>query len=305
MNPTGSGPRTHYDVLEVSRAASPEVLRAAYKSLIQRLHPDRNPGDALAAERATLVINAYQVLSDPAARAAYDLELKRQADILQGAALRGQRQVASASLRSKGKDKSHRWGMWAPMVLLLLFLWLFWSTLFKTPAPPAGIEPRATAAPRDTPPQKDGNADAPRTARTVQVFIENIRVTLTPRSTPGNEKPEDTTRTLSIPSIGLVAGGVDPERYIELIKSGQEYVARKLSERLADADYEQLIGKDGDRYLKRLILDSIGEITSTSRSERDAPAAHYGAVEVLLPDAFTVESRQVNQVTIQGRNTQP
>ncbi|MCS6804710.1 MAG: DnaJ domain-containing protein, partial [Blastocatellia bacterium] len=36
---------THYDNLKVARNAPPEVIRAAYKTLSQRFHPDRNPGD--------------------------------------------------------------------------------------------------------------------------------------------------------------------------------------------------------------------------------------------------------------------
>lgn len=306
MSPTGSGPRTHYDVLEVSRAASPEVLRAAYRSLIQRFHPDRNPGDADAAEKATLVINAYQVLSDPAARAAYDLELEQQADRLRGPIIRGHRQPVSVSLRGKGRG--HQWLVWAPTIVLALFLWLFWTVLLDTP--PAGIETRVAASPRDTPQRKDSHDDAARAARTVPVFIENTRVALVARSPAEDVKPEDATHVLSIPGIGLVAGGVEPERYIALVKSSQDYIARKLSERLTEASYDQLIGKDGDRYLKRLILDSIADITNTQRSERDAPAdnlpaTHYGAVEILLPDAFSVESRQGTQVTIQRRNAQP
>ena len=42
---------THYDNLQVARNASPEVIRAAYKSLTQRYHPDRNPNDRACGER--------------------------------------------------------------------------------------------------------------------------------------------------------------------------------------------------------------------------------------------------------------
>ena len=66
---------THYDTLEISGQASPEVVRAAYRSLIQRFHPDRLPGDASAAARAAAITAAYEVLSDPVRRAAYDEEL--------------------------------------------------------------------------------------------------------------------------------------------------------------------------------------------------------------------------------------
>ncbi len=69
---------TLYDVLEVSRAASPETIRAAYKSLMQRHHPDRATG-AGSDEQAKRINAAYQILSDPQQRAAYDAQLKAQA----------------------------------------------------------------------------------------------------------------------------------------------------------------------------------------------------------------------------------
>jgi curved DNA-binding protein CbpA len=65
--------RTHYDNLQVSRAASAEVIRAAYRTLAQRWHPDRNPQDRPHAEWVTRIINvAYEVLSDPTRRAEHD-----------------------------------------------------------------------------------------------------------------------------------------------------------------------------------------------------------------------------------------
>lgn len=64
-----------YDVLEVSRTASPEVIRAAYKSLVQRFHPDKNPDNPNAEDLLKLINHAYETLSDPAQRAAYDVTL--------------------------------------------------------------------------------------------------------------------------------------------------------------------------------------------------------------------------------------
>lgn len=63
---------THYDNLKVSRDAPPDVIRAAYRALSQKYHPDRNPGDDRAARIMTLVNRAYAVLSDPEARREHD-----------------------------------------------------------------------------------------------------------------------------------------------------------------------------------------------------------------------------------------
>lgn len=68
--------RTLYEVLEVSSRASPETIRAAYKSLLQRYHPDKNPGNPEIARLAREMVSAYQVLSDPESRKAYDATLQ-------------------------------------------------------------------------------------------------------------------------------------------------------------------------------------------------------------------------------------
>ena len=69
---------THYDNLKVTRNAPPEVIRAAYKTLSQKYHPDKHPGNA-DAERVMALVNAsYQVLSDPVKRAEHDRWIARE-----------------------------------------------------------------------------------------------------------------------------------------------------------------------------------------------------------------------------------
>jgi hypothetical protein len=63
---------THYDNLKVARAAPPEVIRAAYKALSQKYHPDKNPGDETAARIMAIVNTAYGILSEPARRKEHD-----------------------------------------------------------------------------------------------------------------------------------------------------------------------------------------------------------------------------------------
>ena len=61
-----------YEVLGVSHSASDADLKSAYRKQALKYHPDRNPGDKAAEEKFKDASEAYQVLSDPEKRAAYD-----------------------------------------------------------------------------------------------------------------------------------------------------------------------------------------------------------------------------------------
>lgn len=64
-----------YQILEVSSSASPEVIRAAYRALMEKYHPDKNPEDrrSLAEDISCRLNHAYAVLSNPQKRRMYDL----------------------------------------------------------------------------------------------------------------------------------------------------------------------------------------------------------------------------------------
>ena len=64
--------RDYYEVLGVSKGASDEAIKKAFKKLAMKHHPDRNQGDKVAEENFKEAKEAYVVLSDPHKRAAYD-----------------------------------------------------------------------------------------------------------------------------------------------------------------------------------------------------------------------------------------
>ncbi len=64
--------RDPYQVLGIGRDADQAAIRKAYHELVIRFHPDRNPDDAQAAEHLRNVVAAYELLSDPRRKAAYD-----------------------------------------------------------------------------------------------------------------------------------------------------------------------------------------------------------------------------------------
>ena len=64
--------RDYYEVLEVSRDATPDQIKKAYRTLARKYHPDVNPGDKTTEARFKEVQSAYDVLSDPEKRALFD-----------------------------------------------------------------------------------------------------------------------------------------------------------------------------------------------------------------------------------------
>jgi curved DNA-binding protein len=64
--------KDYYQSLGVSRSASADEIRKAYRKLAMKYHPDRNPNDKPAEEKFKEINEAYQVLSDPQKRARYD-----------------------------------------------------------------------------------------------------------------------------------------------------------------------------------------------------------------------------------------
>jgi molecular chaperone DnaJ len=64
--------RDYYEVLGIARNASEDEIKKAYRKMAMKYHPDRNPGDKTAEENFKEIKEAYEVLSEPRKRSAYD-----------------------------------------------------------------------------------------------------------------------------------------------------------------------------------------------------------------------------------------
>ena len=64
--------RDYYDILGVSKSANADEIKAAYRKLALKYHPDRNPNNKEAEEKFKEAAEAYEVLSDQEKRKRYD-----------------------------------------------------------------------------------------------------------------------------------------------------------------------------------------------------------------------------------------
>ncbi len=64
--------RNYYEILGVSRNASADEIKRAYRTLARQYHPDRNPGNKAAEEKFKDINEAYEILSDQTRRLQYD-----------------------------------------------------------------------------------------------------------------------------------------------------------------------------------------------------------------------------------------
>lgn len=68
--------KNYYEILGVSKTASADEIKSAYRKLAKQYHPDLHPGDAAAAEKFKEINEANETLSDAQKRKQYDLELE-------------------------------------------------------------------------------------------------------------------------------------------------------------------------------------------------------------------------------------
>ena len=316
-------PVNHYDTLEVSPKASAEVIRAAYKSLMQRHHPDKQADDTNNShnnnERATHITQAYAILSDPGQRAAYDQTLQTvllpslpaaSALAAHGAAVPARAGAKTRRAASSDRKAWYVWYAWGLIATILVAGGVI-LTQSKTRAdtrPPLGdMRPGAHTEGRDGPgptaadPLSLGTAptlpgmppletSAQLQARTVMPYALDLSVDLPPaKGSSGNSG-----HVLTIAELGLRVGGPEPLRWIEKIQTQRQDILRQLLVQLASARAETLTQPEADLYLKGLIATTVAKAIGMPATPPPPPATPpvdptqlpVQPIEVLLPQGF-------------------
>lgn len=285
----------HYQELEVAENASPEVLKAAYRSLMQRFHPDRNPGDADASARAVRLTQAYETLSDPARRAAYDAEIRKRRGVPGDSTARGEPGAALGARNSR--RNSAVWTALSTSVLVLFFAWMAWPTVFPKAKGP-GIDSSVPVAAKAI--VMAGVPAAP--GVTMPEFARNLRIELKPVAPSGSPALPGPRLVLVIPTIELVVGNFDADRYVAFVTRNREDIVQGVADRLSIVAPGTLAGLDGESRLRRLIVDAIADIIGgRSRDGSALPqsaAAPYGAIDALVPDGFSIEPKSADGATM-------
>jgi curved DNA-binding protein CbpA len=113
--------QNHFDTLNVSRNAPPEVVRAAYKALSQHYHPDRNAKPEAPGIMCSLNL-AYSVLGDPQKRQEYESELALTSDNLPSARGSRRRRLTQEDYRARGTTRARQRRKVITRFSLLVFL---------------------------------------------------------------------------------------------------------------------------------------------------------------------------------------
>ena len=288
---------SHYDILEVSPKAGAEVIRAAYKSLMQRNHPDRNFDALESTARTAAISSAYDVLSDPEKRRVYDETLADLSRVEASPDRPSHRRSAASVGRQNKPVSSSRQRTWYATVLILSVIGAGAAILVlskrKAAPPPVvqAISPApAPAIERPLLALDAGESSADLQARTVSAFVTDLRIELS----PSDSARSGIGHVLLIPDLGLrLAPGV-ADRYRPQIKEKRSQIIRQLLVTLSNAPYHELIKEDGDLYLKKLIEASVAasiglELSAAVPAASPPFMAPQGLLEVFLPLSFSIQ----------------
>jgi len=219
---------THYDNLKVARLAPQEVIRAAYKALSQKYHPDKNPGDEKAARIMAILNSAYGTLSDPQRRKEHDEWIAAEEWEIEWLESTHQEEGKSRDGRAKGHAQPHEhtwaqdvpppkgkprrgmqpiwrnWRWWLSLLVCLLLGWLGALLMLDTSQPmPAALASAWSGLARDgaAPPVPEA---APAPSKGEAVAVDSWAVGKPYAAEPAQAKAPEI-RVLAVAQLSLKA----------------------------------------------------------------------------------------------------
>jgi curved DNA-binding protein CbpA len=281
-----------YEILEVSSKASQEVIRAAYKTLMQRYHPDKNAHDPTNAQRIQAIRMAYDILSDTVKRKSYDTDLSKNKDTYtSGSRINKLVEEEPATTPKNIKPKPFSaYGIlfWLVTALSILTISKFAveinkekfynkqiqenlekekeKILFKQSQ--AKWEENYKKIKKERQKKRDEilteirNAEAIKAktqiARTFRIFDLTLK-------TPDNDiekchEDYDVSwcrHYINLPVLEIVVGVEDAQKVINHIKKNQEVIISDIRTKLEQTSYKYFTQVDGEKRLKTIIRDQI------------------------------------------------
>jgi curved DNA-binding protein CbpA len=294
----------YYEVLEVSPKASQAVIRAAYKTLMQRYHPDKNMGYPEMAQQAVLIGQAFEVLSDQEKREAYDMDLARQSILKEKQSRAFAVAVTAQQRKQPTEPRIYRPASpndppgvtpayWLLGFLVVGGLYLYLPSNTSTQEHQAASK-QATESAREQQAKQEAERAASaeakklkeaelKLARTIPQFAKVITVKMPPTVNGFRFcSIENCPHYVTIPTLGLVVHKVDSEKIMQHIERNKTLIMEEIKRDLGSHLYTELMQVDGEETLKRILLKRLNLTIVGYKSELK------GVEEVLLPESFSV-----------------
>ena len=316
--PAFSKATTYYEILEVSPNASQAVIRAAYKSLMQRSHPDKNSGDLQMEQQTILIGQAFDVLSDPEKRKAYDFELKQngsrkspvteKSPRAEGGAMTTQQNNqpnASQVFRQVPLDKNFPFSSVMLWVVGLLVLLTIGSKVFTSPENQAAVQAERQqpteqmkageltrlAAEKDAKEETARKLAESKIARTIPNLALSITVKMPPTKNGFNHCSEFAicTHYIKTSALGIIVHTNDHEKIIQHIQKNRDLIVEGIKTELGRHLYTDLNQVNGEEKLKKIILEKINRTIVGYENYRFSDISQFkGVEEILLPESFSI-----------------
>jgi curved DNA-binding protein CbpA len=312
-----------YDILQVSPHADEQVIRAAYRSLIQRHHPDRHPGNIQIAELAARLTQAYELLSDPERKALLDEQLKaleslrHEPAMAQASSISKERAFKPSSRVNKAKQPTAAGITGLHIAVAFLCVGAFVSVIFFATKPKQDLPPNERLSAIRAEMESASTTEATRQklyAEKINVLTQHPDVAAKDRELkiknladrslalltepisvylPSSDNSGLPPVQLVVPEITLVLGSFDSMVLIEQVGKHRQRIQAELVQSMQNQSSRLALNADSEIQIKRLIRESVVRSLDL-REQGNYPSSYfespgrYGVVEIILPKSFSL-----------------